>query len=842
MTDASPQRDARARPRSRFRPMRFLGWILSSLAFLAVIGAAGVLALLAHFSRDLPDYTQLADYEPPVTTRLYASDGRLMAEYAVENRLFVPIRAMPDHVKQAFVSAEDQSFYRHDGLDFRGIVRATLTNLRNVGSDRRLVGASTITQQVAKNFLLSNEVSIDRKIREALLAMRIERAYSKETILELYLNEIYLGRGSYGVAAAALNYFNKPLAELSLAEVAYLAGLPKAPNNYHPTRRPEAAVARRNYVITRMLEDGAIAPAEADEAYAAPLKTFQRDETEVVRADYFAEEVRRELQRLHGDDALYGGGLAVRTSMAPDLQNAARQALRDGLIAYDRRHGWRGPIATLPRFDDWPGQLAAIARPAGAEGWRLATVLEVYEDAVRVGLADRSQGMIPFEELAWARPWRPEQRVGPPPGRPEDVLLLGDVVLVERLEGLAEPSSASPGVPTDLDGAPLPLPVFGLRQIPEVQGALVALDPHTGRVLAMVGGYSFEMSEFNRATQATRQPGSAFKPFVYLTALDRGYTPSTILLDTPLEVDLGPGLGVYRPSNYSNDFLGPTPMRVGVEKSRNIMTVRLLMEIGLRPVRQTAHDFGIIEDMPLMYSMALGAGETTPLDLTAAYAMLVNGGHLIEPTFIDRIQDRHGSTIYRVDDRDCPTCRADRWFGQSAPELPDDRPLVVDPITAYQTVSILEGVVTRGTGARLRALGLTLAGKTGTTNESRDTWFVGFAPDLTVGVFVGFDEPRTLGPKETGSSVAAPIFGQFMAAALADQQVPPFRIPPGVSMVRVNPQTGRPARPGEAAIWEAYKPGTEPTASAAALPEAGESRSPAPFGRPDVSTGTGGLY
>ena len=815
--------------------MRLLGWIVSSFAvLLALAGLAGV-GLIAYYSRDLPDYSQLADYRPPVTTRLYAGDGRLMAEYATENRLFVPIEAIPDHVVQAFVSAEDQHFYSHNGVDPRGIVRAVIDNVGNVLSGRRLVGASTITQQVARNFMLNNDVTFDRKMREALLALRIERAFTKDEILELYLNEIYLGRNSYGVAAAALNYFDRSLPELTLAQAAYLAALPKAPNNYHPVNRREAAITRRNYVINRMLEDGAITEAEAQAAIAEPLEVFDRQDADTVTAEYFAEEVRRELVGLYGSDALYGGGMVVRTTLDPRLQDIADRALRSGLITYDRRHGWRGPLDRLETFDDWPGQLAAIERPAGAGTWSLAVVLEMGADSAAVGLADRSRGTIPMAELAWARPWRENQRVGPAPSAPGDVLAVGDVVLVEPLSDIAV-------TPVAADGGDAPPREYGLRQIPEIQGAIVAMDPHTGRILAMSGGYSFEMSEFNRATQAARQPGSAFKPFIYLAALDAGFTPSTTLLDMPLALSQGAGLGMWSPGNYSGDFLGPIPLRRGLELSRNVVTVRLLLSVGLDPVTEIARNFGIMDDMPPLLSMALGAGETTPLRLTAAYAMLANGGRYITPTLIDRIQDRNGDTVYRHDDRVCAACPRDLWNDDAPPDLPNDRAQIADPVSIYQVVSMMEGVVQRGTAARLRSLGIPLAGKTGTSNDFFDAWFVGFTPDLAVGVFTGFDAPRTLGSGENGGAVAAPIFGAFMAEAMDGIEVPPFRIPPGVRMVRINPGTGLTSAAGEAGIWEAYRPGTEPTATDETVP--GGFGSVTAFGEsvPSAIQGLGTLY
>ena len=710
-----------------------------------------------------------------------------------------------------------------------------------------LVGASTITQQVAKNFLLSNEVSYERKIREALLALRIEQAFTKDQILELYLNEIYLGRNSYGVAASALNYFNKPLTELTVPEAAYLAGLPKAPRNYHPIHRREAAIARRNYVIDRMVDDGVLTDAAAAEARAVPLDVYERSATEFITADYFAEEVRRELQDIYGDEALYKGGLSVRTSVDPRLQEIATRALREGLIAYDRRHGWRGPVATLREPEDWQNGLTQIALPAGAGTWSLSAVIAVNQEEAVIGFPDGSRGTISLDELLWAREWQAEQEVGPEPSRASDVLNVGDVVLVEPLFIDDEEADAAEGTDTAAAAATPQSRPFGLRQVPDVQGAMVAMDPHTGRVLAMTGGYSFQMSEFNRATQAARQPGSAFKPFVYLAALDRGYTPSTILLDSPLAIDLGPQEEeLYKPENYSGTFLGPVPLRVGVEKSRNLMTVRLLQEIGLEPVRDVARDFHIFENMPLYYSSALGSVETTTLQLTTAYAMLVNGGREITPTFIDRIQDRTGRTIFRIDERPCADCRTLVWEGQSTPDLPDERAQIADPVSVYQMVALLEGVVTRGTGWRARALGFPLAGKTGTTNDSFDAWFVGFSPDLAVGVYVGFDNPRTLGENETGSSAAAPIFVDFMDGALSGEEVVPFRIPPGIRMVQVSPDDGMPVIPGTPGIWQPFRPGTEPvrTGPTVRYPEAGGTAAGgSSFSQGGASTsGTGGLY
>lgn len=805
--------------------LKILASLFGFAVALALFGGAGILYLFYYYGRDLPDYKQLATYDPPTVTRLHAGDGRLLAQYAIENRVYVPIQAMPRRVVNAFLAAEDKNFYSHPGIDFLSLVRALVTNLANLGRNRRPVGASTITQQVAKNFLLTNEVSIERKIKEAILAFRIEQAFDKNRILDLYLNEIYLGYGSYGVAAAALNYFNKSLDELTVAQAAYLAALPKAPNNYHPLRRYDAAVARRNWVIGRMAQDERISPTDAEEAWAELLVVNQTDPTEFVRADYFVEEVRIELAELYGDENLYEGGLSVRTTLDPRLQRIAERVMRQGLIAYDRRHGWRGPVTQVDLTAyDWQQALASIEPPAGTAPWALAVVLATDESKADIGLSDGRTGIIPMVELEWARPWLPDQKVGAIPKNPGAVLKTGDVVLVEPAKAKGDGEAYD-------DGA------YGLRQIPAVNGGLVALDPHTGRVLAMNGGFSFEQSQFNRATQAFRQPGSAFKPFVYLAALDSGFTPATIVLDAPFVVDQGAGQGKWKPANYSRKFYGPTPMRIGIEKSRNLMTVRLAQTIGMEKVVAYARRFGIVDDMPTVLSMALGAGETTLLRLTTAYAMLVNGGKRIDPTFIDRVQDRRGQTVYRHDTRECPSCRDQTWTGQAPPELPDGRQQVADPGSVYQVVSMLQGVIQRGTGRRIRSVGKPLAGKTGTTNKGIDTWFMGFSPDLAVGVFIAFDGPRTLGPRETGSSVAAPVFRDFMAAALRNQPAIPFRIPSGIRLVRLNLENGRVARAGDRkVILEAFKPGTVPSGDEAIVdggynPRTGQ-----------ASSGTSGLY
>lgn len=777
---------------------RWIGYLAGVALVGSLLVVGGALWVFWEFGRDLPDYSQLADYEPPVTTRVHAGDGSLLAEYAVQRRVFVPVSTIPELVKNAFLAAEDKNFYSHPGVDVVGVMRAVVSNVRNLGTGRRPEGASTITQQVAQNFLLSKEVSIKRKVREAILSFRMERAFSKDEILELYLNEIYLGFGAYGVASAALNYFGKPLDQLSVDEAAFLAALPKAPNNYHPVRRADAAMARRNYVLGRMADDGVISVEQADSYRQNPIRVVQDDSTTLVEAPYFAEEVRRELVERFGDGALYEGGLSVRTTLDPRLQRIAQQSLRDGLVAYDRRHGWRGPVTRLADPGSWQATLPELEVPNGAGDWHLAAVVAVEDAAASIGLVDGTIGTIPLTELRWARDWKPGQKRGPSVKTAGQVLITGDVVLVSR-------------VSQDADENPYPENTFRLEQIPEINGAVVALDPHTGRVLAMTGGFDFRASEFNRATQAWRQSGSAFKPVVYMAALDSGFTPSTRILDAPFVIDQGPGQGKWKPANYSKKFYGPSPMRLGIEKSRNLMTVRLAQTIGMEQVASYAERLNVVDQMPRQLSMSIGAGETTLMRLVTAYATIVNGGKQITPTLIDRIQDRTGANTFRHDERNCPDCTVGAWADQAPPKLPDPRAQLIQPGTAYQMVSMLKGVVERGTGRRIGALRIPLAGKTGTTNDSLDTWFIGFSPDLAVGVFVGFDTPRSLGPGETGSSVPAPIFKDFMARALEDKPVIPFRVPSDIRLVRVNPETGLVALPGErSTILEAFKPGTAP--------------------------------
>ncbi len=778
------------------------------------IAGAAAIFLFNHFSKGLPDFRQLATYDPSVMTRVYAGNGRLIQEYAIEGRVFVPIEEIPRRIVNAVVASEDQRFFSHPGVDPIGLTRAVLVVVgeKLTGSGGRMKGASSITQQVAQKFLLGREYSFDRKIREAILSLRIERAFTKEHILELYLNESYFGYGAYGIASAALSYFNKSLDELTISESAFLAGILKGPNNYNPVRYPEAATVRRNYVIGRMLEDGYITPTDAAAARSEPIESRSKDETKMVRdADYFAETIRRDLAQRYGDTALYEGGLSVRTSLDPRLQALASDALRNGLIAYDRRHGWRGPLSKLAAGDEALAEFKAMPNPDGlAPSWTIALVQAVRSDNTSIVLRDGQTGTIPLSELRWAREWLPDQLVGGSVTTPAQVLSAGDVIAVER-------------VAKQSDGSAYPEDTFALRQIPSVNGAIVAMDPHTGRVLAMTGGFAYDKSQFNRATQAFRQPGSAFKPFVYLAALEAGFTPSTLVLDAPFVMDQGPGLPKWKPKNYSGEYIGRATLRTGIEKSQNLMTVRLAQAVGMDKVAEVSEAFGVVNKMPHNLSSSLGSEVTTVLRLTAGYAQLANGGRKLEPTFIDRIQDRSGQTIYRADNRVCIGCQGDPWEGQPPPGVPDERVQLADAASVYQMVHILEGVIQNGTGRSVSVIGKPLAGKTGTSNDAMDAWFLGFSPDLAVGVFVGFDEPRTLGPRETGSSVAAPIFREFMGPALKDKPAKPFRVPPGVSLVRVEHDTGRPAQPGDAhVILEAFRAGTSPSTQATIMGRAEE--------------------
>jgi penicillin-binding protein 1A len=720
-------------------------WIaIAGIAVLSVIAVAGfALAIYAAvLFHGMPDASDLADYRPPTATRVYAWDGTLIGEFSKERRIFVPYDQIPPKLAEAFLAAEDHNFFKHQGIDVEGMGRAATRDMWNMLQGKRFEGGSTITQQVAKNVLLGNQVTLGRKLKEAILARRLEQTLSKEQILELYLNEIWLGYRSYGVAAAAYNYFGKSLGDLDLAEMAFLAALPKGPDNYHPIRFKQRAIERRNWIIGQMQELGWVSRAEAQAAIAEDLKVQGAPTRAKYRdADYFVEEVRQEALATMGQK-LTEGGYYMRTTLDPQLQTIARTSLMKGLEVYDHRHGWRGAWGHVDgSLDDWEARARSINQPSERRAWRRAVVEEASGGQVRIRLAGGGFGFLTSEDVTWAKAGRGLNR--------------GDLIFVE---------------PAGEAG-------YNLRQIPQVNGALVAIEPNSGRVLALVGGYSFSLSNFNRATQANRQPGSAFKPFVYATALENGYTPASEVLDAPIELRGASPDEVWKPKNYEDKYLGMTSLRRGLMLSRNTMTVRLAQSIGMSKIRQTAINAGVVNDMAPVLAMALGAGETTPYKLTAAYSAFINGGRRISPHLIELVQDREGKTVFRSDTRDCPGCDAP-FGGEDPPTLPDTGKQLFDPITAYQMTSMMQDVVAHGTAYQAAILGPNFGGKTGTTNEFRSAWFVGFDPNIVVGVFVGFDDNRSLGDKETGAVAAVPIFIDFMQQAIKVRPVGDFRPPP----------------------------------------------------------------
>jgi penicillin-binding protein 1A len=825
--------------------VRFMGFLFAAGTVVFLVGVAATAGLIWHYSKDLPDYSQLQDYEPPVMTRVHASDGALLAEYSKERRLYLPIQAVPKIVINAFLAAEDKNFYEHGGIDFTGMARAAVLFAQNYGSNKRPQGASTITQQVAKNFLLTNEVSFTRKIKEALLAMRIERAYSKDKILELYLNEIYLGLSAYGVAAASLVYFDKSVNELTISEAAYLAALPKAPSSLHPIRNRDRAIERRNYVIDRLLENGWIKQADADASRKDPMIVTNRaNAAHIFAGEYFAEEVRRDVFERYGEKKLYEGGLSVRTTLDPKLQVMARKTMTNGLINFDEAQGWRGAVSKLDISGDWGVKLADVKSLSDISPWRMAVVLETSEQSARIGfqpgrelggavLKDRQTGNITLAGVKWAKAASGPTRFKTPTAVSQ-VLQPGDVIYADPL--------------LDKDGTPVE-GQFRLRQYPEVSGAMVVMDPWTGRVLAMVGGFSFDQSQFNRATQAYRQPGSSFKPLVYSAAMDNGYTPSTVVVDAPIEIDQGQGAGVWRPENYSTGkYYGPQTLRMALQRSLNTVTVRLAQDVGMPLIGEYAKRFGVYDELPNYLSYALGAGETTVMRMVTAYSMFANGGRRVKSTLIDRIQDRYGRTIFKHDARECRGCdAAEGWKNQPEPQLVDRREQVLDAMTAYQITSMMEGVVQAGTATVVKEVGKPIAGKTGTTNDEKDAWFIGFSPDIVVGIYVGYDKPRNLGKGATGGHLAAPIAKDFLKLALADKPAIPFRVPAGIKLIRVDAKSGMRVGPGEGGrtILEAFKPGTAPPDNYSVIGVAdADGRSmmaPADAGN-IMRPGTGGLY
>ncbi|UWR47637.1 penicillin-binding protein 1A [Phaeobacter inhibens] len=774
--------------------LSFFGSIFSTITLGIAMIALTIGAVFWIYGRDLPSHESLAQYQPPTISRIYSGEGALIDEFAQERRLFTPSEEIPDLVKQAFISAEDKNFYSHKGYDMRGIAAAAVEAVRSRGSNVR--GASTITQQVMKNFLLSGDRKAERKVKELILASRLEETLSKDKILELYMNEIFLGQNSYGVTAAAQTYFNKTLSELTPHEAATLASMPKAPSDYHPVRQKQRLLNRRNYVLREMRENGYISDAVYKVEVDQPLRSVQNGDFDSFRTalpprDYFTDEIRRQLSEDFGEGEFFTGGFTVRATIDEEMQTEAASALRGGLENYDRSRGnWRGTGVTLDAEaltseESWRAALsnASVPRDIDLGGkWHPAVALEVGDQSLRVGIEDVAEiGSVPRSDIKWVK------------GSFKDNISAGDVVLVRAVEK---------------DGA---LQHWSLRQVPEVQGGFVAMDVNTGRVLAMQGGFSYQHSVFNRATQAQRQPGSSFKPFVYAAALDSGYSPATIVVDAPIEINTPQGL--WRPKNSTNKFYGPTPLRTGIEMSRNLMTIRLAQEVGMEVVAGYAERFGVYDNMGAFLANSLGAEETTLYKMVAAYAMFANGGERVQPTLVDRIQDRRGETIYRHDDRDCVDCASPALAAGQAPRIVDNREQVMDPITAYQLTSMMRGVVDRGTASSVINLPVPTAGKTGTTNDSRDVWFVGFTSNIVAGCYMGFDQPRPMGRGAYGGTMCGPVFQQFMQKATAKYGGGKFAVPEGGHFIKIDRYTG--ARLADAAsggnvVAEYFRDGAEP--------------------------------
>ena len=731
--------------------------------------------LLWKFSPQLPSYEKIINYQPNLSSRIYSADGLLLKSFYLEERIFIPIERIPNQVKQAFISAEDKNFYSHFGVDFLAILRASITNLVNITNNKRVVGASTITQQVVKNLLLTNEISYERKFKEIILAIRIENILTKDKILELYLNDIYLGFGSYGIGTASLNYFNKSVDKLELHEIAFLAALPKAPNNYHPIKNYKNAIDRRNWVMDRMLKNGYIKSKKL-EYKNKPIKIYKRTENYFIKADYYYEEIRKKLFKEYGKNKLYSDGLIIKTSINSNLQNFADESLQEGIIDYDKKKGWRGVLGNNTRYNFLQNQQKYNEINPFLNKWIPVIILEnnnknnlIAEDHLNRNFTINLRN----NENIWLKKQKFQK---------------GDVLFIEITNN--EPI---------------------IRQIPEVNGAIVVINPHNGEVLALSGGFSFKLSEFNRAIQAKRQPGSAFKPFVYMTALKEGYTPSTLILDAPYVVDQGPGLPKWKPANYTEEFYGLTTMRTGIEKSRNLMTVRLADKIGMKKIIKTLREFGINYGVNEQLSMSLGSGVTSLLDITNAYAMIANGGIEIQPKIVSSIFSKEGKILFNSNNKICLKCNIDTidLKNLEIPKILKKDKFVIDPKIAYQITSMMEGVVKRGTAKKLNELNVTIAGKTGTTNENKDAWFIGYTPDIVVGIYVGFDKPKSLGYKQTGSSVAVPIFKKFSNKININAINIPFRIPSGLSFVRINPKSGLPSN-NKDSILEPYILGTEP--------------------------------
>jgi penicillin-binding protein 1A len=731
-----------------------------------------IFGVLWTFSNNIPDYKFLKNYKPPVSSKMYSGDGDLVADFSKEKRIFIPFDAIPKKVINAFLSAEDKNFFSHPGIDAKGVLRATINNIKNIMTSKRLEGASTITQQVAKNFLLTNEVSINRKIKEAILAFRIERALSKERILELYLNQIYLGSGAYGIAAASLEYFDKSIKELDYSEASLLAALPKAPSKYNPYNNIDLAKFRRDLVLKNLNQNGFLSLKKYTDYKNQNIKLKKKKKIYLEDAQYYIEDVRKNIIDKLTYEKVYKQGYNINTPINLNLQKIATDSLRNGLIAYDQRKGWRGPIKNIKTFDNWHKKVDKKYKLENSINWEIAIVKEIGQFQTKIETINKSSGLINYNEISWTKK------------EFKDLFKIGDLIYVNKVKDN----------------------YYSLKQLPKINGGIVVMDPYTGRVLALSGGFSFKSSEFNRATQALRQPGSAFKPFVYALALENKYTPTSLVLDAPLVLDQGVDLKKWKPENYGKKFYGPSTLRVGLEKSRNLMTVRIAQNLGVDKVARFSKDLKIYEDPEELLSISLGSAETTLLNLTSAYSSFVNGGKLISPIIIDRIQDSEGITIINNENRKCMNCDKISFTGNDYPQIEDDYEQVMSKQTAYQVTTILEGVIKRGTGKKLKDLKLNLAGKTGTTNENTDAWFIGFTSNLVIGVYVGMDNPEPLGKFETGSKAALPIFREFIEKSVKKSEARPFKVPEKMTLMVVDPLTGEKAKfNSKNTIIEAYK-------------------------------------
>ena len=730
-----------------------------------------IIAILWTYSNKLPDYKFLKSYKPPVSSKLYSGGGKLVSDFSSEKRIFVPYNVIPKKVIHAFLSAEDKNFFSHPGVDAKGIVRAILKNISNIIYSKRLEGASTITQQVAKNFLLSNEVSLNRKIKEAILAFRIERTLLKERILELYLNQIYLGEGAYGIASASLEYFDKPISKLDYSEASLLAALPKAPSRYNPFKDINLAKYRRNLVIKNLYDNSYIDYKKYTELLNTKINLKKRKKIYLEDARYYVEDVRKSIVEKYGFDKVYKQGFNIKTPINLEIQTIATQSLRDGLIQYDKRKGWRGPLLNKKDTNNWNNDLKKYHLEKSI-GWNLAIIKKINKFFVEIETDQKIAGKIEYQDVSWTKK------------ELDKLFKVGDVVYVNKIKDN----------------------IFSLKQLPKANGGIVVMDPFTGRVIALSGGFSFKKSEFNRATQALRQPGSAFKPFIYALALENNFTPSTLILDAPIVLDQGEDLKMWKPENYGKKFYGPSTLRTGLEKSRNLMTVRIALELGLKKITTFSKQLKIYENPEELMSISLGLTETTLLKLTTAYCSFINSGKLIEAIFVDRIQDSEGNTIYNSEKRVCKKCNKISFLGEEIPKITDNFPQIFSPETAYQVTSMLEGVVQRGTGRRLKDLNLDLAGKTGTTNKNTDAWFVGFTSNLVVGVYVGFDEPKSLGRYETGAKTALPIFKAFIKNAVRKKDARPFKVAKNIKMIVIDLITGKKSNFGsKKTIIEVFK-------------------------------------